>query len=124
MAVFFKPALAIVAVFVDDDGRLANANRPKAIEGVADQRPSADRRHWLADAKAVCPQASPMASGDDASPQEERFWPGRHVRMSRISGKLITVPRMEPSSATGRSAAWTCFGAIQMKLRPERRAPS
>src|SRR5271168_4446564 len=114
----------IIAAFVDDDGRLTNANGAKPIKGMANQGQSADRRHWLADAITVRPQASPVASGNDSSAQDKRFLRAGHVRMSRRSGNSQTVPRMEPSRATERSAAWTSFGAIQMKLRPERRAPS
>ena len=73
LTVLAEPAPAIVAVFVDDHGRTANADRAKAIKRMADQGLSADRRHRLADAIAVSPEARPMTGGDDASAERERF---------------------------------------------------
>ena len=67
LAVITEPSPAIVALFVDDDGRLTNADGAKAIERVFDQRPPADRSHRLADAIAVGAQPCPMAGGDNAS---------------------------------------------------------
>ena len=67
IAVVAEPSPAIVAAFVDEDSRLADANGAKAIKRVADQGPSADRNHRLADAIPVGLEARPMAGGDDAS---------------------------------------------------------
>src|SRR4029077_5425533 len=51
--VIAEPMPTIIAAFVDDDGRLVNADGAKPVKGMADQGPAADRRHWLADAITV-----------------------------------------------------------------------
>src|ERR1700734_189390 len=123
-AVIVKPMPTIIAAFVDDNGRLVNADRAKPVKGVANQGPPADRRHRFADAITVRPQASPVAGRDDSPAQDKRFWRADHVRMSRRSGNSVTEARTDRFSAPSRSVAWTSSGAIQMKPMPERRAPS
>ena len=80
-AVVAEPLPAIVAVFVDDDRHLANADRAKPVKRVVDQRSPADRRHRLADAIAVGPSRVPWpaamtpprkASDADAPVMSER----------------------------------------------------